>query len=481
MFWRGVLGYLPANLVQGLTGVLTLVVFTRLLSPAQFGHYALGFSVMGLLHTGLLTWNEAALARFQAGAEQRGDAHHHAATVLRAWMLLAGVVALASGVAAALPLEPGLKLAVVAGALAVLPRSFAKIAQERRRAIGDVRGAVTIDLVQSIGAFAIGAACAWAGFGGAAPLIGIALAAVLSVAWAVPAELAAARGGTAEAGRALTYARYGLPVAGSLILSLVLTSTDRFLLAAFLDDAAVGVYHAGYSLANRTLDVMFIWLGAAGGPALVMALERGGQAGLAPQAREQAALMWLLGLPAAVGLAMVAAPLSQVMLGPQLADGAAQVTPWIAASALLAGITTYYYHQAFTLGRRTGLLLAAMAAPAVANVALNLLLIPRFGLQGALWATLASFALGLAASAGLGRRAMALPTPWVVIAQAAGATAAMATVVSMVPPLGGVAELAAKSSVGIAVYGALALVMDAGALRSRALPLARRLATRLAA
>ena len=68
-----------------------------------------------------------------------------------------------------------------------------------------------------------------------------------------------------EPARVRRYAAYGAPVAASLILSLVLTSTDRFLLAAFLDEAAVGLYHAGYSLASRTVDVLFIWLGAAGG------------------------------------------------------------------------------------------------------------------------------------------------------------------------------------------------------------------------
>ncbi len=177
----------------------------------------------------------------------------------------------------------------------------------------------------------------------------------------------------------------------SLVLALALATTDRFLIASFLGDAAVGVYHAGYSLANRTLDVMFIWLGAAGGPALIVALERGGHDALQKAAREQGALMLALTLPASVGLALVARPLADVMVGPALRDGAAAVTPWIAASALFSGLTTYYTHQAFTLGRRTGLLLFAMSIPAAANVGLNLVLIPRMGLTGAMVATTASY------------------------------------------------------------------------------------------
>ena len=62
MFWRGVLGYLPVNVVQGLTGFLAIVVFTRLLPPEQYGAYALAFSVVSLTHTLAFTWLEAAMA-----------------------------------------------------------------------------------------------------------------------------------------------------------------------------------------------------------------------------------------------------------------------------------------------------------------------------------------------------------------------------------------------------------------------------------
>ncbi|WP_374570850.1 polysaccharide biosynthesis C-terminal domain-containing protein [Phenylobacterium sp.] len=469
MFWRGVLGYLPVNIVQGIVGLLTIVTFTRLLTPAQFGDYALGFSVMSLTHTALFTWNEAAMARLWAAEEVKGRAADHAATIYRTWLTLLITLPVAGFVAAVWPMSAGLKLAVLAGLAAVVPRTFVKLVQERQRAAGEVSGAASLDMAQTIGAFAIGAGFAWAGFGGASPLIGLGLAALACLIWRAPAERRLATAGRFEAARLKPHAAFGVPVAMSLILALVLSSTDRFLLAAFLDSEAVGVYHAGYSLANRTLDVVFIWLGAAGGPAMVMALERGGREALAKAAREQVSVMLLLTLPAAVGLALVAAPLSQLMIGEGLAARAAHVTPWIAASGLLAGLTTYYFHQAFTLGRKTVLLLVAMTIPAGANLALNLVLIPRFGLDGALYATLASYALGLAASAALGRRAMPLPIPWLTLAQALGASAIMAFVVTRLPASGGLIELALKAGAGALVYGAVVAVLDAGRLRSRAL------------
>jgi O-antigen/teichoic acid export membrane protein len=481
MFWRGVVGYLPMNIVQGLVGFGSIFVFTRLLTPAEFGVYALAFSATSLGHTLTFTWIEAAMARFYAPEAQGGRLADHFATLYRCW-LIAAVAFIAIG-GAGLLLWPGdgpIKLAVGAGIAATLARSLAKLNQERRRAAGDVRGAALMDMAQTLGGFALGAGLIFAGLNGAAPIAGLGAAAAMVLAFLLPAELKRGAGGAFAARRAKTYAGYGLPVALSLIFALALATTDRFLLAAYLGDATVGVYQAGYSLASRTLDVMFIWLGAAGGPALIVALERGGGAALAKAAREQAGLMLALALPAALGLALVARPLTELMVGPALAQGAAAVTPWIAASALFAGFTTYYTHQAFTLGRRTGLLLLAMAIPAALNIALNLILIPRFGLTGALVATSASYGVGLLASILLGRLAQPLPLPWNAIARTALATAAMGAAVASLPSFGGLAELALKATIGALVYGMAAFLLDVAEVRTRAKGLALNLRTRMA-
>ena len=481
MFWRGVVGYLPMNIVQGVVGLFSIVVFTRLLTPAEFGVYALAFSAVSLGHTLVFTWLEAAMARFYAPEAQAGRIAGHFVTVYRCWLGAAAVFVALGG--AGLLLWPGegpIKVAVGAGLAATLARSLAKLNQERRRAAGDVRGAALMDMAQTFGGFAIGAGLIFAGLGGAAPIAGLGVSAAVVIVFLLPAELKRGAGGFFEAARAKSYAGYGLPVALSLLFALALATTDRFLLAAYMGETTVGVYQAGYSLANRTLDVMFIWLGAAGGPALIVALERGGAAALARAAREQAGFMLALTLPASIGLALVARPLADVMIGPALRQGAAEVTPWIAASALFAGLTTYYTHQAFTLGRRTGLLLLAMSLPAVANLALNLVLIPRLGLTGALVATTASYALGLAASIALGRLAQPLPLPLGALARSAVATAIMGVVVARMPSLGGAPELALKAGAGALVYGLAAYALDVADARTRARGVIIGLRTRMA-
>lgn len=473
MFWRGVWGYLPANIVQGAAGFLAIVLFTRLLSSEDFGRYAIAFSVFSLIHVAVFTWIEAAMARFWAAEFGNGQTlADHFASLYRTAFALTGVFVPVTALAVWVwPMDPAFKLAVAAGLLGAPARCLMKLAQERYRAAGEVRRAAALDIAFSAGSLIIGVAFAFMGAGAASPLLGLGLAPLLTLPFILPGELRFARGGRVDRGRLKIYALYGYPIAASLALTLVLSSTDRLLLALFMDEAAVGAYHAAYSIANRTLDVLFIWLGAAGGPALVMALEQGGRERLRESAREQASTFILIALPAAVGLALVARPMSEFMIGEDLRAAASGVTPWIALGSLLAGCTTYYFHQAFTLGRRTELLLLVMTVPAVANVLLNLALIPAFGVTGAAMATAASFGIGLLASVVLGRRAMSLPVPWETLIRAAVSCAAMSAVVLSLPAIGGFAELMLKASIGGLTYVAVALTLNVAGVRDVAMRL----------
>jgi len=466
MFWRGVWGYLPAQIVQGVVGFLTIVVFTRLLSPEDFGHYALAFSVTTLAHTATFSWLEASMARFWAAERTPGGLATHFASLYRtSFAVIAVFVPVAAVVVWLLPLTPALKLAVGFGLAGAPIRNLAKLAQERFRASGEVSRAAAVDVGVAVLGFLVGAGFALAGAGAASPMLGLMIAPLFALPFILPGELRQTTGGVVDRARLKAYAAYGYPIAASLTLALVLASTDRFLLAAFMDAAAVGAYHASYSLANRTLDVMFIWLGAAGAPAMVMALERGGRKALHQTALEQGSTLILIGLPAAVGLALVARPMAELMIGEPLRAAATLVTPWIAASAFLSGMIAYYFGFGFTLGKKTGLLLVTMAIPAVCNIGLNLILIPRMGVVGAAISTALSFAIGLIACLLLSRRAIALPMPWDSLIRCGLASAAMAAVVALLPPLGGFLELAMDTGVGGLVYAALALILNAAGVR----------------
>ncbi len=475
MYFKGLLGYLPANIVQGVVGFATLTVFTRILSPEDYGRYALAYGAASLAQTLFFTWLEASMARFYpAEGREEATAPGLYGTVYRLHVAVIALFAVLCAVG--LMLWPGhgaLKAAIGFSLGCVAFRSLVKLVQEQRRAEGRVAQASIIDMVQTIAGFVIGVGCALAGLGGASPVVGLGIAALFMLPFIAREDWGRAVRGRLDAERARRYAHYGFPVSLSLILTLALYTADRFLIAHYLDAGQAGAYHAGFSLASRILDVLFVWFGAAGTPAMINALEHGGESALKANARQQLTTMAFVLFPAVGGLVMVAPSLGGLMIGGGLRDKALEVTPLISLGALLSGLNTYYFLQAFTLARKTRLLVVAMAVPAVANIALNVALIPVMGLIGAAWASALSFALGLIVSWALGFRAIRLPVPLWELARIGACTAAMIAAVALLPNInrslgGGIADILAKSVTGAVVYGALAWILNLNGIRAAA-------------
>ncbi|MBS2085455.1 lipopolysaccharide biosynthesis protein, partial [Klebsiella pneumoniae] len=80
-------------------------------------------------------------------------------------------------------------------------RCFAKLAQERYRAAGEVRKAATLDIWNGVAGFIVGAVFALAGAGGASPLAGLLIAPLMAMPFFLPGELREARQGVVDVQR----------------------------------------------------------------------------------------------------------------------------------------------------------------------------------------------------------------------------------------------------------------------------------------
>lgn len=469
MFMRGLLGYLPANIIQGIVGVLTILVFTNLLTPREYGIYALALSLFTFAHVILFTWIEAAMARYWQAQKTSKDLSNLYASLYRGLMVLTLVyLPIVAMVGFFLPIRDELRWPVVIGLAGIPLRCLVIISKEAMRARGAVGQAVKLDISYTISIFLLGLGAILLGMGAAGPMIGFLIAPLLIIPFAMPVERRFAVNGQYDQGVMKQAAVYGFPIAIALGMATVLSSTDRFVIAYFMNEAAVGAYHASYSIANRTLDIMFIWLGAAGVPAMITALEKGGQKSLEEAAAEQFRTLMLLTMPAAVGVALVSRPLAEVLIGPAMRYEAASITPLIAAASFLAGLLYYYFNQAFVLAKRTDLLLLTMALPAASNIALNIILIPTMGLYGAAIATILSFIVAIISSMMIARAHITMPVPFTAIVQCAACSAVMACAVLALPEMRGMVDLLVSAFVGAVVYGACAYAIDAADVRSLA-------------
>jgi O-antigen/teichoic acid export membrane protein len=128
----------------------------------------------------------------------------------------------------------------------------------------------------------------------------------------------------------------------------------------------------------------------------------------------------------AVALGLLAPWLVRLLATEEFYAGERVVAPLAFASAIFAG----YIVVSIGLGRarRTEFNWVVTGAAAILNVALNLLLIPRYGMEGAAAATVAAYALMFVGMAWWGRRVYPVPYQWRRVGTALAAGAALVVV-----------------------------------------------------
>ena len=470
---KQILGYVPVNLANIIISFGTIAILTRLFDGAEFGRYALAIAAMHFMHMVVFTWVEAAMARYYARAERRGELASHLKTsyVSGAVMAVLGLIVL-MGFVYVLPIEPLMKTLLGFAFTSTCLTLMYNIGIEAHKAAHRIGRFSAIHTSQSLFGFAFGIVLILATpLRETAPFYGIIAANILALIIDLPFMLKRMQGGRVEKDRIKKYMAYGLPISMSLMLAYILSQGDLFFIKYFMGDAPVGQYNAGYNLANRSLDVIFVWMGMAMTPIAITSLERDGLEKTKQVLKKYGELLLLMILPAATGIALVAEP-AGFILGESVRDEAVKIMPWIAFAGVLNGFINYYAQRAFVLSGKTGLLAISMIVPVFVNIGLNIWLIPIYGLKGAVWATLIAYSMGLIISLVMAKRVFPLPLPLKTLGQTVFASLVMAGIVLALPKtisnLPDIFELLLKAIIGALVYGLVVFSMNVSDCRELA-------------
>lgn len=466
---RHLAGYAPVNIAAAIVSFGSVYAFTRLLGPEEYGRYALMISVLALLHTLSLTWAEAANYRFTAEATEKGRLPSHYRTglgLLARSLVFSGLLVLAL---LAITWRMPEYRAFIPFIACLLPlNSIVQMALEAHKAGQRVRRYALVETTRLLLGFSVGAVLAWkSGLGALSPFAGMLVAGALLAMSEGPWLWRQSKTGQSSREDRKAWLYYGAPIAAALVLDLLLSAADRFLIGYYLGEVAVGEYAAGYGVADKTVLLICTWAAMAGSPLVMAAFERGGKEAAREEARGFVSTLLLLGLPAAIGLALVARPLAEAMIGEELREQAIRIIPWIAFAGLLNGLLIHYFSEAFQLAKKTTERALLMIVPAGLNIVLNIILLPTaLGIMGAVYATLISYGVGIILLGAVGRRHVALPIPLDEVAKIATASLLMWPALHIIPQWGSWAELFAKVFVGAAVFLISAYLLNAGGARA---------------
>ncbi len=448
--------YLLGRITPGAVSLLALALYTRLLTPDQYGHYALVIAGVGIVNAVCFQWLSLSLGRLLPAHENQPQAL--LSTALTGFLILVAITGVLGGTVAWLWPDKTLRWLII---LAVIV-GWAQAWFDLNLRIVNVRLAPIryglLTSVKALLAVSLGVALFYLGLGVVGILLGLIIGLLIAplFVWKHWHSLSVRQ---YDVRLLKAFIGYGAPLTLTFMLTLVVDASDRFFLGWIMGAKAVGGYAAAYDLTQQSLGMLMGTVHLAAFPLAVRALEEKGIEESRNQLRKIAFLLLAISLPATVGLILLADNIAAVMLGVEFLESAGMIIPWVAVATFVGAFKSYYLDFSFQLGRNLRMQVWVMVFAATANIILNLLLIPTYGLLGAAYATVGAFVIGFASSWWLGRKVFPLPFPEnahkVIIA-----TFSMAVVLWPTLAWRGLGCLSLQIVIGIFVYSLMLLALS---------------------
>lgn len=390
-------------LIRGANGVValaTIAILTRLFEPSEYGAYALGVAGIALFSSVFFNWITVSVARFyamhvEAPAILLAESYRRFLQVAGLAILLTACFSIWSPIESVSPL---FAVAVGVGSIA-MGWHILELQISNAQSMPSRYGLLTLSRSVFVLVFVIVAY--YAGFGSLGAVIGVGLASAASAGafWRRRQFQLSATNNELRS----RLVKYGLPLTFTYLGGMILSVSDRFMIAAWLGAAAAAGYSAAYDIALLTIGTAINVFFLAGYPRVTLAWEEGGAAG-ARVAMLPLARAVMIGVPLISGIFIgMASDIAWVFLGESIRADAERIIPWVAVAMAIMCLKSYILDIAFQLKKETHMQLRITLLMAAVNVGLNFMLISSYGVLGAAISTVVAFSLGAVLSWSCGR------------------------------------------------------------------------------
>ena len=405
--------YAPSIIVPRAFSYIIVIVFTRLLAPAEFGLYSLVITYGEVLDSVFLDWSRLGLLRFlrkyssaDEGGLVKANLYFYAVSII-VGLLGAALLSLSTGNSTS-PLRFFYALTVY-----LIGNSAMRFGLTILRALEKQKIYTVLEVIRpalsfaciflAIPLFGLSYDSLAFGFFGTTAFFGIG-----TIIWTTRDYHRSSANW--QAMRQMLH--YASPLIIVFFLSSIITATDRYMLNALSGAAMVGVYAANYALSCPAIALMFNSINLGAFPKLVNLYEKKGAQAASAHLEHIIRVQIYLGFPMVVGISTLAKPLANIMLGEGFRQGATILMPLMALTALLGGLKSFAFDQVFHLKQCSMILSYTLLPAAILNVVLNYFFILFFGIYGVAWATLLSYLLALLLSIILSARLLSVSFPY---------------------------------------------------------------------
>jgi O-antigen/teichoic acid export membrane protein len=454
---RDSIWYFIASAVGSALGFISIPIFTRLFIPAEYGIYSLISTVVMIGSPFIFVWLSASALRFypEYSGEGKLDEYYSSIYHYMPHFLLLFLGICIPVAALFLPLGK-YRLAVCLGIAIFAINTLYMVMLSMVRARQQAWHYCLAYVLVPFGRYVIGAGLVYAFKTHRVDSALFAWLGILII--CVPLELAFLTARQyfhwkkVSRSALRTWFGFGFVLTFSNLFNHFLISGDRFILQALKGSAAVGLYSVAYNIVFSVGSLFSDFILMASVPVLnKVYVAEGGDAARALINRLTKYLLFVL-TPSMVALCVLNYRIFSVFTSPKYLPARSTVLP-VAIGTFLAFLSALPL-QAFYLKKKTKMAVLPFGISAAVNIGVNFLLIPKYGYNGAAWATAISYLCYLVLTVALGHRYLSWDFPWV-----AGAKILLANIVlcgtllaMRLIPLGGFLGLLIIILVGTMVY-----------------------------
>jgi len=396
---RGSLLYTIGNFLPRVGAFLLLPIYTAAMGPEQFGTFSLMLSISGVLGVLYRLGLDGALMRLHFDVAERDRPGLYltltVATAVAGALISAAMAALAMPFFESLfagapfwPFAPLTLLLTFLLAFQYVPSSYFRAREMPGRFVLLTGSSFVAGVLATILFVLV------LDFGAAGALLGQ-VAGAMTIVVVGTIVLVSLRPTGLRMDLLSRSFSFGLPLLPHALSAWVLNLSDRWLIGllavggAAAAQAAIGVYSLGYLLGQVVAMVAFSF-----NAAWVPFFYQRGEAENGRRLLREMTTLSVAGLAVlAAGIGLLAPELTRLIAADRWGEAtveAARVTPVVALASVAYGLYYMVVSPVF-LVRRTRVLPLLTIFAGTVNVVLNVILIPRIGIMGAAWATLAGY------------------------------------------------------------------------------------------
>ncbi len=190
------------------------------------------------------------------------------------------------------------------------------------------------------------------------------------------------------------FRRYGIPIALWMVLSLLLNLSDRYIIEATLGATSAGVYSAIYDIVYKGVIFVTTPIIMAVHPMMMIAWSKKNRHAAVRLGRQAAFGIAMVGALSVFAVALLSPQIAKIVLG---AEAVAVPHPVHLSSAIAGGAVLWQagiiLQKPIEMRGDISLMIICVALALLANVVLNIGLIPTYGIVAASYSTLISSAI----------------------------------------------------------------------------------------